>query len=119
MSTVTNPVFVKVWRLEAKLLVSCLFVNKYAGAKEAELEDLFPEDYYLSAVKEAYPTVALDFEPEEKKVECVKKRVEALFVRSKVGFENWRPAKLILERINAGKIPPDGRPAVTVQPFFD
>ena len=43
--------------VEKKLLIKCLFVNSFVNREEAELEDLFPEKFYIDAVKEAYPNL--------------------------------------------------------------
>lgn len=88
--------------VENKLLMKCLFMSTFAKRKEAELEDLFPENVYLDAVKEAYPSIPMpiNFNAEEKKIQCISKRVKAAFARQGKDFEKWRPAKVILERIN-------------------
>lgn len=90
--------------VESKLLLKCLFMNKFIDKGEAELEDLFPEEFYLEAVKEAYPTITLNFSMEEKKIECITKRVDAIFNRKGgVSFEKWQPAKVIVDWILKGE----------------
>lgn len=85
---------------KTRLLLKCLFMSEFAGKEEAEMEDLFPEKLYLDAVKEAYPDIEtpLEFTEDEKKIQCVAKRVKAAFERmGNRTFEKWRPSKVILD----------------------
>ena len=89
--------------VQTKLLLKCLFVSDFAKKKEAEIEDLFPEKLYLEAVYKAYPEIKapLEFNQEEKNIQCITKRVKAAFERdSNAVFEKWRPAKAILDWIH-------------------
>lgn len=103
--------------VESKLLLNCLFMSTFANKKEAEIEDLFPEKLYLDAVKEAYPDAKtpIDFTEDEKKMQCIAKRVEAAFQRmGKYTFEKWRPAKIILDMAQKN---PDLIPTETLASF--
>ena len=86
---------------ETRLMVKCLFMNRFADKEKAEIEDLFPETIYLDAIKEAYPDIEmpLEFNEEEKKIQCISKRVKAAFERMGYTFEKWRPARVILDWI--------------------
>lgn len=102
---------------ESRLLVKCLFMSTFAGKAEAEIEDLFPEKLYLDAVKEAYPDIKtpIEFTEEEKKIQCVAKRVKAAFERmGNHTFEKWRPARAILDWIQEN---PDIIPSETLAKF--
>jgi predicted ATP-dependent endonuclease of OLD family len=93
-------------KLDEKLLAGkdrkCLFIGDFVDNSQAELEDTFPEEFYLSAVKEAYPTVELSFNEAERKLAGVVDRIESLFVRNGHGeFEKWRPASILRDRILA------------------
>lgn len=78
----------------------CLFIGDFAENTDAEIEDIFPEDEYLSAVKEAYPKARLSFTDSEKALSRVVKKVEALFERRRLGsFDTWRPAAILRDRI--------------------
>jgi predicted ATP-dependent endonuclease of OLD family len=79
----------------------CVFIGDFANKHDAELEDLFPEKEYLSAVAEAYSDVPLDFTDDEKTIESIVDRVTALFARKSVKFEKWRPAAVLRDRILA------------------
>lgn len=88
--------------VHTKLLLNCLFLNEFAKKKEAEIEDLFPEKLYLDAVKEAYPdmNVPIKFTENEKKIQCLSKRVKAAFERTgNETFEKWRLTRVILDWI--------------------
>jgi len=100
---------------ESRLLVKCLFMNDFAKKEEAEIEDLFPEEIYLGAVKEAYPKTSLKFTEDERKIQCIAKRVKAAFERIGNGpFEKWRSARVILDWIQEN---PDILPKETLTKF--
>jgi predicted ATP-dependent endonuclease of OLD family len=91
-------------KLVEKLLAGedrkCLFIGDFADNADAEIEDIFPEDQYLSAVREAYPNVRLSFTESEKALSGVVKKVEALFERKGLGrFDTWKPAAILRDRI--------------------
>lgn len=87
--------------VQTRLLLKCLFMSDFAEKEEAEIEDLFPEKLYLDAVKEVYPSVKwpVAFTEDEKKVQCIAKRVKAAFERMSIPFEKWRPTKVVLDWI--------------------
>jgi hypothetical protein len=66
----------------------------------AELEDIFPEEVYLQAVKEAYKIADLAFGEQERAIESVAKKVRALFKRKGLDqFKKWRPAGVLRDWI--------------------
>lgn len=79
----------------------CLFIGDFVErAPTAELEDIFPLEYYLSAVKEAYPEFELAFKEDELKIAGVVPRLQALFERRGYGrFEKWKAAQVLRDRI--------------------
>jgi predicted ATP-dependent endonuclease of OLD family len=79
----------------------CLFVGDFVEQKtHAELEDIFPEEVYLQAVKEAYKIADLAFGEQERAIEGVVNKVKALFERKGLGqFEKWRPAGVLRDWI--------------------
>jgi hypothetical protein len=86
----------------------CLFIGDFVSMKEAELEDIFPKEEYLSAVREAYPSVDLKFSTTEVAIPEIVNRVQAFFERQNLGrFEKWRPAAILRDRILAN---PDSVP---------
>jgi energy-coupling factor transporter ATP-binding protein EcfA2 len=87
--------------VQTRLLLKCLFLSDFAKREEAEIEDLFPEKLYLDAVYKAYPEikVPLEFNQEEKNIQCISKRVKAMFERNSFDFDKWRPARVILDWI--------------------
>ena len=87
-------------RLKEKLLVNCLLVNSFAGKDDAEIEDLFLEEFYMKALKKAYPGKEVQFSEEEKSIACITKRVEQAFERLKPdGFEKWKVAGVLVDWI--------------------
>ena len=91
-------------KLQEKLLSRdgrrCLFVGDFLTRKDGEIEDVFPEEEYLRAVKEVYPSVDPAFTPEERALSGVVNRVEALFKRQGLGeFEKWTVAANLRDRI--------------------
>jgi predicted ATP-dependent endonuclease of OLD family len=87
----------------------CLFIGDFVQGKTyAELEDIFPEDVYLRAVKDAYAIDNIYLSEEESAVEGVVNKTKMLFERKELGqFEKWRPAEVVRDWImtDAGKIP--------------
>ena len=98
-------------QLQDKLLSykgsKCIFIGDHAQLNEAELEDLFPEDYYLKAVRECYD-FELNFTTEEMRIKNIGKRISSAFDRMENGkFEKYLPAKVILDWIGKDEnIPP-------------
>lgn len=85
----------------------CLFVGDFAAGPE--IEDIFPEPDYISAVEAAYPGVKVKFTAEEKALAGgIVDRVSALFARTGAGdFEKWKVATILRDRISAepAKVP--------------
>lgn len=93
-------------KLQEKLLSRdgrrCLFVGDFLTQKDGEIEDVFPEVEYLSAVKAAYPSVDLTYTEVEKALSGVVNRVEALLKRQGFDeFEKWKVASILRDRILA------------------
>ena len=85
--------------LKEKLLVDCILLNKITDSSVIEIEDLFPENLYLDAVKQEYKNVDLTFTPEELKITGISKRVQTLFERKGKKFEKWIPSNVLIEWI--------------------
>lgn len=99
----------------SKLLVESFFVSSYAKNGGLEIEDLFPEELYLKAVREAYPTVSLKFTNDEAKLPRITQRLEAAFNRIGVSpFEKWPPAKVLVDWIQKS---PEVVPDTTLDAF--
>lgn len=83
-------------------LYPATFSGRLIGFKEAEVEDLFPEAEYLSAMQTAYSDVTLDFTAEERALNGVANKVTALFKRKGLGkLDKWKPAAVLRDRILA------------------
>lgn len=80
----------------------CLFIGDFVKNKEAELEDIFPEDLYVEAVQEACSAPDLTLGEEEKSIEGVVNKVKAVFERKRSErFEKWRPAAVLRDWISS------------------
>ena len=79
----------------------CLFIGDFLGrTKGGEVEDVFPEADYLAAVTTAFPDLALSFNADEEKIDCIIDRIEALCKRTGyMGFNKWLPASVLRDRI--------------------
>lgn len=79
----------------------CLFIGDFVkGKTRAELEDIFPEEVYLEAVKEAYKTGDLTFGEQEGVIEGVVNKTKGLFERRGLGqFEKWQAAAVLRDWI--------------------
>lgn len=79
----------------------CLFIGDFIdGNTHAVIEDIFPEEIYLLAVKEAYPNIKLSLNKNEKEIESVVDKVKALFQRKNLGrFEKWKVTAVLRDWI--------------------
>jgi predicted ATP-dependent endonuclease of OLD family len=105
-------------KLQDKLLSDkggrCVFIGDYCDNQNAELEDLLPEDLYLSAVEKSYG-FKLNFTKDEKKIQKITERVSMAFERlNKGNFEKWRPARVLIDWLNNDK---DKFPQETLETF--
>lgn len=67
-----------------------------------EIEDLFTDDYFMAAVKDAYGSGDYRFNADEKTTPNVIDRVTALFARKELGdFEKWKVARVLADKITA------------------
>jgi hypothetical protein len=70
------------------------------GNTTGETEDLFPDDYYLAAVKQAYGSIDLRFNADEKEMPNIIDRLTAVFDRKGHGtFEKWKVARALADQI--------------------
>jgi predicted ATPase len=89
-----------------------VFAGDYTpdGNTTGETEDLFPDDYYLAAVKQAYGSIDLRFNADEKQIPNIIDRLTAVFERKGHGdFETWKVARALADRIEADpeRVPPE------------
>lgn len=79
----------------------CLFIGDFINGKtHAEIEDVFPEETYLSAVNEAYPQIKLSFNKDEEEIDSIVDKVTALFQRKNLGrFEKWKVTAVLRDWI--------------------
>lgn len=92
----------KAKEVKEMLRLDCLFVSTYANKQGATIEDMFPDDLFLDAIKEAYPAVALNFDAKEQKMPSITARTSSLFKRTGAEeFEKWRPINILAEWIRS------------------
>lgn len=77
-----------------------------------EIEDLFPDDYYVAAIKTAYGTGDYKFNADEKALPNIVDRAIAMFARKNHNggkFEKWKVARALADNIMAhpDKVPTD------------
>ena len=93
----------------------CVFVGDHLPNKVAELEDIFPETFYLETVEKSYDGKKIAFTAKEKKIPNISKRVASAFGRLNMGkFEKWLPVAAIIEMIEND---PDQIPNETLEIF--
>ena len=101
-----QPGLEKQKKLKEQLLVNCILATNYSDKSNAELEDLFPDELYVAAVKKSYPNKELDFNEDEKKIQNITKRVEVLFIRKEYGeFKKWKPVNVLIDWIQKDSSP--------------
>ncbi len=89
-----------------------VFAGDYTpdGNTTGETEDLFPDSYYLAAVKQAYGSMDLRFNADEKQIPNIIDRLAAVFERKGHGdFEKWKVARALADQIEADPkgVPPE------------
>jgi energy-coupling factor transporter ATP-binding protein EcfA2 len=82
------------------------------GNTTDETEDLFPNDYYLAAVRKAHGNIDLRFNADEKQIPNIVDRLTVLFERKGHGdLEKWKIARVLADTIDAD---PQAVPAQTL-----
>jgi hypothetical protein len=89
-----------------------LFVGDHTLDSNAtgEIEDLFPDDYFMAAVKSACGSKDYRFNAGEKAIPNIVDRVMALFERKGFdAFEKWKVARVLVDMIMdaPSKVPPE------------
>lgn len=95
----------------------CVFVGDYLDNPTGEIEDLFPEEFYVAAVKSAYGSLDLRTNSQEKAIPNVVDRMVALFARKGHGhFAKWKVATSLRDLVLAD---PASVPASTLDAAAD
>lgn len=79
-----------------------VFIGDYTadGNTTGEVEELFPDDFYLAAVKRAYGSLELRFNADEKQINNIIDRLTEAFKRKGHGeFEKWKVARALADMI--------------------
>jgi predicted ATP-dependent endonuclease of OLD family len=110
-----DPGIQKGKEIKNKLLIESFFVSSYSGGKGTDIEDLFPEDIYADAVKQAYKLKDLPLDESTTATSVVSKVEIAL---KKVGIntlEKWKPVLILTDWI---RVAPDKIPETTISAFY-
>ena len=81
-----------------------IFAGDYTpdGNPTGETEDLFPDGYYLDAVRKAYGRIDLRFNVDEKQIPNIIDRLTTLFARKNHGeLEKWKVDRALADLIDA------------------
>ena len=83
------------------------------GNTTGETEDLFPEDYYLAAVKKAHGNIDTRFNAQEQQIPNIIDRLTALFEREgHRDIEKSKIARALADTIDADPKPSPPRPSM-------
>jgi len=88
--------------LEKKLRVNTIYVTDYLETETGEIEDIFGEETYLDALKEAYPDIEIKYTEQELEEKCISKRNKTVFKKLGQDFDKWRPARILSDYILSG-----------------
>jgi hypothetical protein len=81
-----------------------IFVADHTHDQNAtgEIEDLFPDDYYIAAIKDVYGTGDYRLNNDEKAIPNIVDRATAMLTRKhQRTFEKWKVARALADRIAA------------------
>jgi hypothetical protein len=81
-----------------------IFAGDYSpeGNPTGETEDLFPQDYYLAAVRKVHGKIDLRFNAEEKQIPNIIDRLTTLFERKgHADLEKWKIDQALADMISA------------------
>lgn len=87
------------------ILPDIVILDEYTQKPASEIEDMFDEEFFIKAVKTAYPEVNLDFNKNEHDIGSVSKKVSKMFERNGIKFAKYEVCLVILDWVNA-KNPP-------------
>ena len=83
-----------------EIAADIVIIDDFTGKEKSEIEDMFDEKFFMSAVEAAYPGIGLDFNDDEKKILSVVRRVSALFERKGKDFNKHTVCTTILGMLN-------------------
>ena len=98
------------------ILPDIVILDDYTQKQASEIEDMFDEDFFIKAVKVAYPEVSVEFDENENKITGVCRKISKMFDRKGIEFNKYKTCHVILGWINA-KNPPQNLDNKTLDRF--
>jgi len=92
-----DPGIQKGKEIKERLLIESFFVNSYSNGKGTDIEDLFPQDVYVDAVKQAYSLSDLVLNEDDSSTSIVSKIEVALKKDGVNSLEKWKPVLVLTE----------------------
>jgi hypothetical protein len=85
--------------IKARLLIESFFVSSYTNGEGTDIEDMFPHDLYVDAVKKSYNLSELVLD-ENSGSDSIASKVEKALQKTGINnLEKWRPALVLTEWI--------------------
>ncbi len=100
--------------IKDRFLIESFFVSSYTNGKGTDIEDMFPQDIYVDAVKKSYnlSELALDEDGDSGSITL---KVKKALQKAGIGnFEKWKPTQILTEWI---RTEPDKIPDSTLTSF--
>ena len=102
--------------IKDRLLIESFFISSYTNGEGSDIEDMFPHDLYLDAVKKAYNLPDLVINKNDGLNSIVSRIEKALQETGIDNFEKWRPTSVLIEWIRSK---PGKLPEITIRSFED
>ena len=100
--------------IKERLLIESFFVSSYSDGKGTDIEDLFPQDLYVDAVKKSYNLSELVLDEDHSSRSIISKVEKALQKRGVNKLEKWKPALILTDWIRTA---PEKFPDNTIKSF--
>ena len=109
-----DPGIQKGKEIKERLLIESFFVSSYSNGKGTDIEDLFPQDLYVDAVKKSYNLTELVLDEDHGSRSITSKVEKALQKRGINKLEKWKPALILTDWI---RMAPEKFPDNTIKSF--
>ncbi len=109
-----DPGIQKGKEIKDRLLIESFFVSSYTNGEGTDIEDMFPHNLYVDAVKKAYNLTELVLSEDDNSSSIVSRVEKALQKTGINNLEKWRPALVLTEWI---RTVPEKFPDNTIKSF--
>ena len=92
-----DPGIKKGEEIKNRLLIESFFVSSYTNGKGTDIEDMFPQEIYVDAVKKAYNLTELILSEDDGSSSIVPKIKNALNNKGISSLEKMKPAQILIE----------------------